>query len=70
MGEQIEAKSCSADVYRLGGVRMGLGSTGKQGLAWHGCMGAVWVVHGTWCMGFGVGINGVVYMLITVSCII
>ena len=46
MGEQIEAKSCSADVYRLGGVRMGLGLTGKLGLAYG--MG-VWVLYG-WCM--------------------
>ena len=27
----------------LGGVKMGLGSTGKLGRAWHQCMGGAWV---------------------------
>ena len=34
--------SCSRDTPRLGGVKMGLGLTGKLGHAWVGA----WVVHG------------------------
>ena len=30
------AVSCSPDVYRLGGVKMGLGLSGKLGRAWVG----------------------------------
>ena len=45
----IAAVSCSTSGYRLGGVKMGLGLTGKPGRAWVG----VWVGHGilAWCMG-------------------
>ena len=32
------AVSCSPDVYRLGGVGFGSGTTGKLGRAWHRCM--------------------------------
>ena len=39
------AVSCSPDVYRLGGVGFGFWLTGKQGRAWHRCMGGAWV-HG------------------------
>ena len=38
--------SCSPGVYRLGGVKMGLGLTGKLGLAWVGAWRGAW--HGAW----------------------
>ena len=38
--------SCSPNAYRLGGVKKGLGLTGKPGCAWVGA----WVMHG-WCLG-------------------
>ena len=54
--KRLAAVSCSADGYRLGGVKMGLGTTGKLGRAWHRCMAffgwASWAVHSAWhrCM--------------------
>ena len=42
--KEAAAVSCSADGAMLGGVKMGLGSTGKLGRAWHGCMGGAWRV--------------------------
>ena len=35
------AVSCSPVAYMLGGVKMGLGSTGKPRRAWHRCMGGI-----------------------------
>ena len=52
------AVSCSPDAYTLGGVGLGIWLTGKPGRAWHRCMALLAV-----CMGFGVGINDVVYYL-------
>ena len=34
--ERLAAVSCCAVPYRLGGVRLGLGLTGKLGRAWGG----------------------------------
>ena len=36
------AVSCSPDAYRLGGVKIWSGMTGKLGRAWHWCMGGAW----------------------------
>ena len=64
----IAAVSCSSNGYRLGGVKMVSGTTGKLGRAWHfwlgqlsraWCMASVYggargVVHG-WCARWGLG---------------
>ena len=45
------AVSCA---YRLGGVGLGCGMTGKLGRAWVGAWVGAWLVHGLvhgWCMG-------------------
>ena len=39
----IAAVSCSSNGYRLGGVKMWSGTTGKLSRAWHRCMGGAWV---------------------------
>ena len=54
------AVPCSSMSLWLGGVKMGLGLTGKPRCAWHQCMGGAWVVtvHG----GFGYGLNDVFFI--------
>ena len=42
MPVNLAAVSCSPDVYRLGGVGFGSGTTGKPGRAWRWCLGAWW----------------------------
>ena len=44
------ALSCSLNVYRLGVVRLGFGTTGKVGRPWVGAWVVHGVVHGAWCM--------------------
>ena len=48
--KNIAAVSCSLNTPRSGGVKMGLGLTGKLGYAWHLCT--------AWCMGGGAWVLG------------
>ena len=47
------AVSCSLNAYRLGGLKMGLGLTGKLGRAWVGAWMVSGVVHGCLVMSCG-----------------
>ena len=53
------AVSCSSVPYRLGGVRLGSGMTGKLGRAWHRCM--------DWCMGIIEGTFDKLHYLLNVG---